>query len=439
MKSRRPLIIVSAWLLSAAAAFSLGRVTSVQKVIERVRQGDTSSTTATSTAAPASATAAKENADDLSLAGWFGSRANGLNDVTNGRSLEDHVKHLLRQDDEAIRMLGFLRLLEALNSPDDLKSALDVIMKDGRGGFRMTEQAMLLQKWAKLAPSDAAAYANGQRDWAKFSGLNAVLKTWVKTSPEEAIAWAEKNGAPQPGNDGQPQDGRGGPGGEDGNWAVATLINSLAKTNLDRALDVASHQSYSRARGRMADTLVNELISQRGEDAARDAVTGIQDEQFRAGLARELAQRMAGKDPAGTAAWANGLQAGETRQRAMAEVMDEWAEKDPVAAGNYLQGLGNSPEYDRARQEYAMNVVRNDPEGALAWTQAITDQERRNFTMQELLQSWSRRDAAAAQAWAANNGVQFTPRQGGGPGFGQFGGGRGGPPGGNGFGGGRPR
>lgn len=424
MNRRRLLLITAVWLLTAAGAFSLGRISSVSQVIERVRQAATDAPAGT---APSSAALVKtaENEDEASLAGWFGSRATGIDDVTNGRSIEEHVRHLLKQDDEAVRMLGFLRLLEALNDADQIKAALDVLGREGRGGFRMTEQAMLLQKWAKMAPADAAAYANGQRDWAKFNGLNAVLKTWVKSSPEEAIAWAEKNGAPQ-GNDAQP--GNRGPGGEDGNWAVATLLNSLAKTSLDRAMELASNQPYSRARGRMADTLVSELIAQRGEEAAKDAVVGTTDEQFRAGLARELAQRMADKDPVATAAWANGLPAGETRERAMAEAIDEWAEKDAVAAGKYLQQLGGSAEFDRARQEYAMAVLRSDPEGALSWTQAIVDEQRRGQTTQEMLQSWARRDAPAAQAWAQTNGVQFTPRQGfgGGPGFGdRFGGGRG--------------
>jgi hypothetical protein len=420
MQSRRFLLIAGAWLLSAAGAFSLGRATIKQVQASTALQAKTA--TPSAAPAPAGATTPKLNEDEFSLAGWFGSKASGLTEVLNGRSLEDHVKHLLKQDDEAIRMLGFLRLLEALEKPEDIKAVLDVIGKDQRGGFRSTEQALLLQKWAKIAPTDAAAYANSQRDWSRFNGLNAVLKTWVKSNPEEAIAWAEKNGVQQ-GADGQPGGpGRGGPGGEDGNWAVATLIGSLSKTSLDRALQVAAEQPYSRARGRMADTLVSELISQRGADAARDTVMGIADEQFQAGMARELAQRMARENPQDAASWANGLPAGETRQRAMAEVIQEWAQKDAVAAGTYLQGLGNSPEFDRARQDYARSVVRIDPEAAWPWTEAITDPERRAETQQEVLGSLARRDQEAAKVFAQTHGVEYTPtNRGGGPGGGNFG------------------
>jgi hypothetical protein len=406
MNPRRLTLLSLGWLLSAAAAFSLGRISSPPGGT-RTAKANASSQVLVGTSATTSNPQPKTADDDFSLAGWFGAKATSLEQVTGGRSLADHVKHLLKVDDEAVRMLGFLRLLEALNSADDLKAVLDVIAKDSNGRFRMTEQAMLLQKWAKLDAKAAATYANSQRDWSKYNGLSAVLKTWVKDNPEAAIAWAVENGAPT--NDGQSAGGRG-PGGEDGNWAVATLLGSLAKTNLERALEVAAEQPYSRARGRMAETLVSELVSQRGDEAARNAILDLPDDAFRAGMARELAERMANKDPQSAAAWANALPAGETRQRAMAEVVSEWAQKDAIAAGNYLTQFGAAPDLDRARQEYAQRVVRNDPEGAIAWAQAITEEKRRTDTTQELLNSWVRRDQQAAQTWAQTNGVQIVPQ-----------------------------
>jgi len=340
-----------------------------------------------------------------------------------GRTLEQHVKKLLSQDDAALRMQGFLQLLDGLKTPDDLKAVLDLVAKENRrGGMRLTEQSLLLQKWAKMDATAAAGYASGLRDFSRMAGLDAVFKTWLQSDAEAAIAWAQKNGISS--NDAGV--GPGGPGGRDGgqdNWAMASLLNTLAKTNIDRAMEVAATQAFGRARGQMAETLIAELISQRGDQAAREAVLNISDEQLRAGFARELAQRLASTDPKGAAAWANGLPAGETRERAMAEAIQAWAGKDPVAAGQYLQQLGASPEFDRARQDYAQRVVRDDPEGALAWTQAITDERRRNETTQQVLRSWMRTDAPNAQAWAQANGVQIAAGpQGGPPGFG--GGGR---------------
>jgi hypothetical protein len=409
MTPRQFILAGLAWLLTVAFAFSIGRLVSPGSTrFHPIATGIP--TGPASTAAGAKTSPASAPSDDASLAAWFGSKPSELKEVLGGRTLKEHVQHLLAVDDEATRMLGFLRLIESLATPDDIKSVLEIIGSDPNGRFRMTEQSMLLQKWAKLEPAVAAKYASGLRDFSRYNGLNAVLRTWVKADPDQAIDWAVKNGAPSPNSDPRQR----GPGGED-NWAVATLIPALAKTNLDRALTVAAEQPYGRARGRMVETLVSELVSQRGEEAARTAVLDLGDDAFRAGLAGRLADQMAGKNPEAAAAWANGLPAGETRQRALADAVSRWAESDAVAAGNYLKQLGNSPEVDRAKQDYAQRVVRNDPEGALAWTQAIADKDRRTSATQEVLSSWMRRDATAAQTWSQANGVPLpTPRRDGG-------------------------
>lgn len=430
MPSRRIALIGSIWLLSAAGAFSLGWLSSGGSGERRGQEAAKNGGVSPSAHGASASGSAEGKSGDVSMAAFFGTHGSGLEQILAGRTLEQHLKKLLSLDDAALRMQGFLQLLDGLKTPDDLKAALDLVTKENRrGGMRLTEQSLLLQKWAKMDASAAAGYASGLRDFSRAAGLDAVFKTWLQSDPEAAIAWAQKNGISA--NDAGPG-GPGGPGGRDGgqdNWAMASLLETLAKTNIDRAMEVAGTQAYGRARGRMAETLIDELISQRGEQAAREAVLNISDEQLRAGFARELAQRLASTDPKGAAAWANGLPAGETRERAMAEAIQAWASKDPVAAGQYLQQLGASPEFDRARQDYAMRVVREDPEGALAWTQAITDERRRNDTTQQVLRSWMRSDATNAQAWAQANGVQIAA----GP--------QGGPPGGFGFGGGggRPR
>jgi hypothetical protein len=298
-------------------------------------------------------------------------------------------------------MLGFLRLLEAMTTEDQIKTALDVISGDRSNRFRMTEQAMLLQKWAAMDPKGAATYTSTLRDWARFAGMSTVLRSWLKSSPEEAIAWAEQNGAPAS-DDPRARD--------EGNWAMGTLVDSLARTSLDRALQLAANQPVSRARGRMIDTLVNELLSQRGDDSARNAILDLPDDAFRAGMAGRLAEKMASGDPQKAAGWAATLPSGPTRERAVAQVIGEWAEKDPVAAGNYLTQYGTLRDFDDARQRYAGEVLRNDPDGAMAWVQAITDEKQRADATRDLLRSWMRRDPQAAQQWAAANGVSLAPR-----------------------------
>src|SRR4030095_11687336 len=298
LKSRLP-IYIGAWLATAIVTFCLGRVTSGtlrETVFGGAKSGGRSVAPETGTLGNSNTASNGAVSEDV-LARVFGGHATTLTQVLGGKTLEEHLKALLKLDDEAVRMLGFLRLLEALNNPDDIKAALELIAKEGNGRFRVTEQSMLLQKWAQIDPKSAAAYASSQRDFSRFTGMNAVLRTWLKTNPEDAIAWAEQNGVQnQNGQQGDRGPGRGGP--EDGNWAIATLIGALAQQNLERALELAKNQTERRARGRMIDTLVDEMLAQRGMDAARNEMMDLPDDAFRAGMAGRLVEKMmANADP----------------------------------------------------------------------------------------------------------------------------------------------
>lgn len=446
-KNRLP-IYIGAWLATAVATFCLGRITSGTSggTVFGGAKGDARSNGSESSVGSASSgTASNGKASDDILGRVFGGHAGSLSQVLGGKTLEEHLKGLLKVDDEAVRMLGFLRLLEALDNPDDIKAALEMIAKEGNGGrFRVTEQSMLLQKWAQIDPKVAAAFASTQRDFSRFTGMNAVLRTWLKSNPEEAIAWAEANGvqdqnAADPNNRGP---GRGGP--DDGNWAIATLIGPLAQQNLERALELAKNQTESRARGRMIDTLVDEMLAQRGMDAARNTLTDLPDDAFRAGMAGRIVDKMLAEgDPKDVAAEAWKFPSGETRERAMSEIIGQMARKDPVAAATLLQQLGKSPDLDSAIGRLVYASVGKDPEGSLAWIPSISDPKEQSAVMGRVLPEVARQNPELAQQTALQWGVDLAalqqqqqqrrggPPNGGGPGG--FGGGRRG-----GGGGGRP-
>lgn len=413
LKSRTP-IYVGAWLATAAATFCIGRLTSntVQIGGGASSKSGNAQATGSSTLGNSTATASQGTPSEDIIARIFGGHTVSLDQVLGGKTLEDHLKNLLKVDDEAVRMLGFLRLLEALNNPDDIKAALELIAKEGGNGrFRVTEQSMLLQKWAQMDPKAAAAFASTQRDFSRFTGMNAVLRTWLKSSPEEAIAWAEANGVQQnqEGDQGRGP-GRGGP--EDGNWAIATLIGPLAQQDLDRALELAKAQGETRARGRMVDTLVDEMLAQRGLDAARNTLTDMPDDAFRASMAGRLAEKMmANGEAKDTATWASALPAGDTRERAMAEVIRRWADNNPAEAGAYLQQLGSSPDWNQSIGAYAREIAREHPNDAFVWANTISDPQQRERTMAGLLNDFRRRNpnnADAAVQIANQYGIQMT-------------------------------
>jgi hypothetical protein len=314
--------------------------------------------------------------------------------VTGGEPLEDWLKRLMTQDDEILRTSGFLKLMEALKTPEEIQQALEAINSIGgrnrwRGGVGMREGSMLLQKWTQLDPKGAMGYAQSQKgEQEKWGATTVVMRTWARINPDEAIAFAKE--APPSGN---PQDG---------NWSIAAVVGQLAKTDLDRAMQLSSTQDVSRARGRMMESVLDELVSQRGDEAARQSILSLPEGSFRDNMASQLARRLADNDGPGTAQWVmNSLPAGDARNRALAEVMGQWADDDPVAAGNFLKTIPASKETDSARERYAYEALRRDPEGALAWAGTITADEQRTKAVEGLLRQWVRRDRSAAQNWMA--------------------------------------
>jgi hypothetical protein len=310
--------------------------------------------------------------------------------VTGGQPITEWLKRLLNEEDEIARMNGFMRLLDTLGTDGEIEQALDAVLTGNLNWARGKEFSMLLQKWAQLDPKNAMAYLEKQKDQnAKFAGYRAVLPTWTRRNAQEAVAWAETNGAAK--------DER------DGNWAMATIVSQLSKTDPDWALRLTQGQTMSRARGRMIEAVIGQFVSQRGDEAAREMVMSVPEETLRNGMIARLVEQLANDNPASAAQWIATIPAGEGRQRALSELVDEWSEKDPAAAATYLAQYPASPDTDESRGRLAKNVLRNDPEGALAWANTISEPDYRTRTVADLVRSWMKRDTDAAQKWVLSS------------------------------------
>ena len=378
-ESRR-LLIPAAWLATAVLTFCIGRMSSF---IDAPVVGAMPATLPAERSA--SGVDARTFATPISR-GEGGTFASPLEELTAGRAIGKWLKNLLNEEDEIARMNGFMRLMDVLGTGDELTQALDAVMANGNGWSRGKEFSMLLQKWAQLDPVQAMAWVGKIKDQdTKYSGSRAVLSTWTRRSPQEAIAWAGKNGVNT--------------NAQEGNWAMATVVSQLAKSDPDWALQVMQTQNLSTARGRMIDSVIGQFFSQRGEVAAREMVMGIPEETLRHGAMGRLTRRLTANDPQSAAQWIATLPASEGRQRALTELVSQWSENDPAAAATYLSKYPASPETDESRARLAQNVLRKDPEGALAWAGTISEEQSRTRAVTELVRGWMRRDADAAQKW----------------------------------------
>ena len=377
----RRLLIPAAWLATAVLTFCIGRMSSFIDAPVPI--------TTTSQHADSSAPAVDAPAFARPISRTEGETfTSPLQQLTGGQPIADWLKNLLNEEDEIARMSGFMRLMEVLGSGEEIEQALNAAMANGNGWSRGKEFSMLLQKWAQLDPAQAMAWVEKIKDQgAKFGGYRAVLSTWTRRSPQDAVAWAEANGRPDAKDE------------QDGNWAMATIVSQLSKTDADWALRLTEGQAMSRARGRMIDTVIGQFVSQRGEAAAREMVMNIRDETLRHGAMGRLASQLAANDPQSAAQWIATLPASDGRQRALTELVSQWSENDPAAAAAYLSKYPASPETDESRGRLAQNVLRKDPEGALAWAGTISEDQFRTRTVTELVRNWMRRDADAAQKW----------------------------------------
>lgn len=347
-------------------------------------------------------------------------------EVTGGQPLEEWLKKVMATDDDIYRMQNFLRLFESLNTVEDLQTALKVLAANtnGRGrGMRFTEYSMLLQKLTQVDSKAALDFATAQQGGERLMATATVLRAWAKTSPDAALAWAKENGMPQDPNANADGDRRG-----NDNWALASVVTQLAKTNLDRALQEASGAELGRTSGRTADSLMSESLEQRGPDGAKSIAETLPEGQFKTEFIQQLTDRLAQTDPVGTSEWVLKMGSGDTKRRALGELVDEWVGKDKLAATAFVDRLPIGPDSDSARREYASEMARENPAKSLQEISKISAPERQLDAVRDIARDLARRDMALAQQFVNNSGLaeevrmqlnqQIAQRQGGGPGGG---------------------
>jgi hypothetical protein len=417
----RRYVIPAAWLATALAAYAFGYMTKDVFFSPTAAEQDKATAAlaaqnggANSSTDPATAAAAARVGGTFTDAGGTGATLT-VGQVTGGQPLDEWLKKLMTVDDDTFRMTQFMKLFEALNTPEDIKAALKVLADSnkggggggpfgGRGGGRFTEASMLLQKLTKLDPKAALAVADAATGGEKFMAMSTVSRTWAKTDPDAALAWAKANGAPKA--EGAEAGGAGGPGGGfpggNENWALSGVITQIAKTDIDKAMTEASTLE-GRMGGRTADALVGEMISQKGLDAARKAADALPAGEFKNDFIQQLAGKYAAEDPAAASAWANSMATGDTKSRALRETVQEWTKKDAVAAGAFVGGLPVGADSDSARSVYALNVAAKDQASALASVSKITDADRQVRTVGEIAGTLARKDVASGQAFLASS------------------------------------
>lgn len=401
----RKFILPAAWLITAAVAFSFGRMTSW--LSEPVANPDAlpaaggvpGGSSAGDAGVGAGVRAGSERVGSVFTAEPGALRTGTVSEVTGGQPMEDWLTKVMAQEDDLYRMQQFLRLLETIDNVDDIKAALKIVGANrgsGRGasGSRMTEFGMLMAKFAQIDPKAAMAYAGEQEGGQRFAATFSALRSWTKMAPDAALAWAQTEGPNFKMDFGRGRDSDDGP---QLNFALMGVLSQLARTDLGKAMNVASTTEFGDTGSRAVDGLASELVSQRGAAAARDAAANLPEGSFKNQLIQRLADRLSRTDPEATADWVMRSATGDTQRRALGEAMNNWAGKDPAAAGAFLAAQQASPQMDSAISEYARAIAKAEPAKAWEWAQTIQDAERKTATLGRVASDWMRTDAPSAQ------------------------------------------
>lgn len=324
------------------------------------------------------------------------------------------LESIVRGENSLERNRALLDYLDQLG-PGEFGEAIAHFRSLGITEARMGEYSLMLTAWAEKDPTEALAFAKGATTFS--FAQDTILTTWATTDPEAAIQWAKSNYQ-----------------GDEANPYMAGIIRGLSQSDPARATELLTGMPRSNERGKGLEFMLPHFLEQ-GAEATQNWIASLGDESLKNGAMMRVADRLAAKDPAGTALW---LQAnpGEASQRQMDDVYGTWARTDSQAAlgsvtslpagearSNALRGVvtamanENAKEAlavmnrypndvtDRTVRDFVWNSFGNDPSTAAAQISRIGNEQERDQMYRRMLDTWIDRDATAASNWMQSNAI----------------------------------
>ena len=324
------------------------------------------------------------------------------------------MEKLMRTTDPIERSKAWLDFVNSVD-PSEFESVVASFRSLGMTESRMTEYSMLLSAWAKKDPMQALEYAKSNTG-NRFA-RNTILTAWAAYDPNGAIRWAEQNH--------EAKEGEGNP------WMIG-VIQGLAASDPARASQLLASMNLSEERGEALGILLPTILAQ-GPDAAKAWAAAITDESLKEGAISRIAESLAAKDPAGTAAWLmqnpgeaadrsmdnvisawmeknqdeavayyKGLPAGEARTNALRGVANSMAMNDPRAAADFLDANAGDAN-DRVYEQFVWHSFGEAPEIAVNYIGKLSSEDQQSRMYGRMLDGWLRRDYNAASQWISQN------------------------------------
>ncbi|MDA0813883.1 MAG: hypothetical protein O3C21_16015, partial [Verrucomicrobia bacterium] len=433
------LALISAWLVSCAAAFGLGNYFKSGKADQNAAAASGGGTGAFVSVDQAASGSGPQVPGTKKATAENPFAAYVRDGVIPPEDMKTLMKDVMDENDPIKRSELFNKLLASL-TPENAKEAY-AQLRESRGRGDMEKSQLFLNAWGRIDGAGAMAElmarqaadegedgANGGRG-GRGGGrggdafeMMSILSGWATTDATEATRYLNSNESIEGREKSMLQTGivqgllvngvgdamdyvANLPTGDNSrDWMMRSIADEVLEGGIDTATSWVNSISDSQLKQGALNTVVGDYMRE-DMDAAAKWVASMAGESYASDAVRQIAEQMAQSDPQEALAWAGAL-AAEAQPQAYREALNEWAKTDATAASEYLLSMSQSPERDQAITGLTSTLQREDPSSAILWAQEINDPKLQQETITSAARSWYYSDdKAGASAWLETSGL----------------------------------
>lgn len=426
-----------AWIVIAAAAFVVGRVSVDDSAADAGSQLSDKRGSATGRTGIASS---KSDPDRRSGAKSSRGIAAGLSNNTSAT-----IDRYLQENDSLVANKMFADLLLGLTA-ENAPEMFDALRENQQDGMRFGQQmGLFLEAWGKIDgpaaiaavqelggdprrrgfaalsaiagwagsdPGGAKAHVAGlENGWEKSMLMQGLVSGLAKNDPAAATQYVLQIDAEQ-----RAAAANGEGGGRDARFrgfSVDRQLAAIANVQMRQGVKQATSWAEALPDGSVKSSAFDQVAEsyvRNDPEAAAEWIKQHADNEYAERAVREVAEGLVRNDPAAAISFVEDLPLA-SQPGAMRETMERWTREDPVAAGEHLTSMTDGATKDAAISSFAREIDREDPQVAAQWASSIADSELRTETLESVARSWMRSNAEEAQVWLPTSGLSEEAQQ----------------------------
>ncbi len=336
--------------------------------------------------------------------------------LTRAQGASDGVRHML------------ISALLARIAEEDAGAAVQLASNLREVSSRNEELEKQLQKWLRVAPTEATKWAEAQLNRALLDAMDAasnpaddrdreeaciaIAKGWALVDPAAASQWVQNL-----------------PDSHQrllalqaiySSWAASDVTSACAAAGLVSDPDLRS-KLYTEIGSRWAKSdagaalaWMQSLPSDESIQAFRSVLLHLSQSAPAEAMNRALAlqtqgasetvsfllQQWSARDATGAAQWLKTLPAGPRRDAALADLLPAWAAADPKAAASEVLAAANAESRVEMLNVVAASWAKKDPAAAMTWALKSQDADVMNAgVIQSIITQWTARGTDAVASW----------------------------------------